>query len=79
MGGLNLSGGVDLRAVAGSGILGRISAEDVVRYADGGAEARRPAAGAPAAPSSAPLPDFGKWGETERAYQWQNTWRESGG
>jgi pyruvate dehydrogenase E2 component (dihydrolipoamide acetyltransferase) len=59
--------GVDLRAVAGSGILGRISADDVVRFAEGGAEASRPAAGAPSAPAAAPLPDFAKWGETERA------------
>ena len=59
--------GVDLRAVAGSGVLGRISADDVVRFADGGAEAPRPASGAPAAAAAAPLPDFGRWGETERA------------
>jgi pyruvate dehydrogenase E2 component (dihydrolipoamide acetyltransferase) len=57
--------GVDLRAVAGSGVLGRISAEDVVRFAEGGGLAPRPSAGAPA-PAAAPLPDFGKWGETER-------------
>lgn len=59
--------GVDLREVAGSGILGRISAQDVRQYAEGGA----PGTQAPAAPSqkveAPPLPDFGKWGETERA------------
>lgn len=58
--------GVDLRAVAGSGVLGRISADDVVRFAEGGAQAPRPDAGAPA-PAAPPLPDFAKWGETERA------------
>jgi pyruvate/2-oxoglutarate dehydrogenase complex dihydrolipoamide acyltransferase (E2) component len=47
---------------AGSGILGRISADDVRRFAAAGRRrARRPMA--PAAP---PLPDFSRWGETER-------------
>lgn len=59
--------GVDLREVAGSGVLGRISAQDVRQYAEGGA----PSTQAPAAPAqkiaAPPLPDFGKWGETERA------------
>ena len=67
--------GVDLREVAGSGVLGRISAQDVRQYAENGA----PSPQAPATPASAPtpapaqkieappLPDFGKWGETERA------------
>jgi len=59
--------GVDLRAVVGSGVAGRISADDIVRFAEGGAEAPRAASGAPAAPAAPPLPDFGKWGETERA------------
>ena len=58
--------GVDLRAIAGSGLAGRISADDVVRFAEGGADAPRPAAGDSAAAAAAPLPDFGKWGETER-------------
>ncbi len=53
--------GVDLGAISGSGILGRISAEDVRRYASGAA----PQAG-PAAPEAPPLPDFGKYGEVER-------------
>jgi pyruvate dehydrogenase E2 component (dihydrolipoamide acetyltransferase) len=54
--------GVDLREVPGSGILGRVSAQDVVRFAEGGAEAR-PAEVRPAQPA---LPDFSKWGEVER-------------
>ena len=57
--------GVDIHAVAGSGILGRISAEDVIRYAETG-----PAPGTGAEPASAvpafELPDFARWGETER-------------
>ncbi|MDZ7706980.1 MAG: 2-oxo acid dehydrogenase subunit E2 [Trueperaceae bacterium] len=60
--------GVDLQAVQGSGILGRISAEDVQAFAKG--ETKRPAAAqAPrtaAAPAAQPLPDFSQWGETER-------------
>jgi len=55
--------GVDLRDVAGSGQLGRISAEDVRRYAQGGAGALRPGG---MAIEPAPLPDFSRWGETER-------------
>ncbi len=57
--------GVDLRRVSGSGLLGRISAEDVLRFAEGGEEARPAAAAAPA-PAAVPLPDFSVWGETER-------------
>lgn len=59
--------GVDLQAVQGSGILGRISAEDVRAFAQG--ETKRPAAAeAPraAAPAAQPLPDFSQWGDTER-------------
>lgn len=52
--------GVDLRQVTGSGILGRISAADVERFASG---AGRPA---PSAPAPVALPDFSRWGETER-------------
>ena len=60
--------GVDLRAITGSGVLGRISAEDVERFAAGDEPARPAAAAAAApAPTAAPLPDFSKWGETERA------------
>jgi len=55
--------GVDLRAVVGSGVLGRVSATDVQRYATGGPGAVRPGAVAIEAP---PLPDFSRWGETER-------------
>lgn len=66
--------GVDIRAVPGSGVLGRISAADVRAYADGGAvaptvagaEAASPAA-APAAVQPVALPDFSRWGETERS------------
>jgi pyruvate dehydrogenase E2 component (dihydrolipoamide acetyltransferase) len=59
--------GVDLRAIAGSGVLGRISAEDVRRFAAGDGAAAAPAAVAgPAAAAAAPLPDFARWGETER-------------
>jgi pyruvate dehydrogenase E2 component (dihydrolipoamide acetyltransferase) len=54
--------GVSLQQVAGSGILGRISANDVMRFAGGGA------AVVTAAPqvTQQPLPDFTKWGEIER-------------
>ncbi|MEX2500844.1 MAG: 2-oxo acid dehydrogenase subunit E2 [Trueperaceae bacterium] len=60
--------GVDLRAVRGSGILGRISAEDVEAFADGRptrAGAGAAAGGAPAA-AAVELPDFSPFGETER-------------
>ena len=57
--------GVDLRRIAGSGLLGRISADDVLRAAKG--EAPQPAAApAPASRPSVTLPDFSVWGETER-------------
>ena len=60
--------GVDLRAVQGSGILGRISAEDVRAFAEGGApRAAAPQAGPSAPAQAAPtLPDFTQWGEVER-------------
>ncbi len=65
--------GVDIRAVQGSGVLGRISAADVRAYADAGGAVPAPAgattATAPAAPAAtqpAALPDFSRWGETER-------------
>jgi pyruvate dehydrogenase E2 component (dihydrolipoamide acetyltransferase) len=58
--------GVDLKAVQGSGILGRISAEDVRAYAEGGAPRGAAPAAAASAPQPAPLPDFSTWGETER-------------
>jgi pyruvate dehydrogenase E2 component (dihydrolipoamide acetyltransferase) len=55
--------GVDLRSIAGSGILGRISAEDVRRFAAGEGDGGAPR---PSAPVAQPLPDFSRWGETER-------------
>ena len=61
--------GVDLRAVAGSGIMGRISAEDVKRFAEGGVPAAPQSvapAGQPAMPAAPPLPDFSKFGAVTR-------------
>jgi pyruvate dehydrogenase E2 component (dihydrolipoamide acetyltransferase) len=55
--------GVDIGVVQGSGPGGRISTDDLqahVRAALSGAS------GGGAAPRSAPLPDFAKWGEVER-------------
>lgn len=58
--------GVRIDEVPGSGPGGRVSAEDVKRYA----RARRPAAAEPApaapAPVVVPLPEFSRWGEVER-------------
>jgi len=54
--------GVDIRQVSGSGVMGRISADDVRAFAAGGPA---PAAQAAAAPAFT-LPDFSRWGETER-------------
>ena len=58
--------GVSIDEVPGSGAGGRVSAEDVKRYA----RARRPAAPQPspaaAAPAVVPLPEFSRWGEVER-------------
>jgi pyruvate dehydrogenase E2 component (dihydrolipoamide acetyltransferase) len=53
--------GVSLAAVAGSGPLGRISAHDVERFARGEGGAAGAVGVAPM-----PLPDFSRWGETER-------------
>ncbi|HEX7022495.1 MAG TPA: 2-oxo acid dehydrogenase subunit E2 [Trueperaceae bacterium] len=53
--------GVDIGRVQGTGILGRISAADVRRYAEGEV--------APTPPAALPrveLPDFSRWGETRR-------------
>lgn len=60
--------GVDIRQVSGSGVMGRISAEDVRAVASGAPQpgAARPAPAAPAAPAFE-LPDFSRWGEVERA------------
>ena len=59
--------GVDLQSISGSGILGRISAEDVKHYAETGSVASSPAApaAAPATPALK-LPDFSKFGEVRR-------------
>ena len=58
--------GVRIDEVPGSGPGGRVSAEDVKRYA----RARRPAAPEPspvsATPVVVPLPEFSRWGEVER-------------
>jgi pyruvate dehydrogenase E2 component (dihydrolipoamide acetyltransferase) len=58
--------GVDIRRIEGSGILGRISGDDVLAHAEGRAPARGAGgAGAPA-PRQVELPDFSRWGEVER-------------
>lgn len=59
--------GVNVAQVAGSGVLGRISAQDVRAFAMGGAapaEHQATMSTSTAAPLS--LPDFNKWGDTER-------------
>ena len=69
--------GVNLREVAGSGIMGRISAEDVKSFASSGKpqsasqsasqgtqQTAQPAA--PQAPAVTPLPDFSKYGTVTR-------------
>ncbi|WP_414657660.1 dihydrolipoyllysine-residue acetyltransferase [Deinococcus sp. VB343] len=60
--------GVDIHAVHGTGIAGRISEEDVRRTAGTPSVEAQPAASAPApsAPQAAPLPDFAKWGNVRR-------------
>jgi pyruvate dehydrogenase E2 component (dihydrolipoamide acetyltransferase) len=55
--------GVSLQQVAGSGILGRISANDVMRFAGGGSAVATAVASQVV---QQPLPDFTKWGEIER-------------
>ncbi|MBZ9751238.1 dihydrolipoyllysine-residue acetyltransferase [Deinococcus sp. HMF7604] len=66
--------GVDIHAVHGTGIAGRISEEDVRRTAGtpsapaavaAPASAAQPSAAAPAV-AAAPLPDFAKWGRVTR-------------
>ena len=58
--------GVSIDEVPGSGPGGRVSAEDVKRYA----RTRQPAAPAPVpatvTPAAIELPEFGRWGEVER-------------
>jgi pyruvate dehydrogenase E2 component (dihydrolipoamide acetyltransferase) len=56
--------GVDIARVPGSGAGGRISVEDVQAYVKQALTGGGPAA--PAAAPAAPLPDFAKWGETDR-------------
>ena len=64
--------GVNLQQVTGSGIMGRISAEDIKKVAEGGAPqtssqqaTAAPQQAAPQAPA-APLPDFSKFGSVTR-------------
>ncbi len=62
--------GVDIREISGSGILGRISDQDVRRYAETGqvgaaAAQQAPAQAAPQLPKVT-LPDFSKYGEVHR-------------
>jgi pyruvate dehydrogenase E2 component (dihydrolipoamide acetyltransferase) len=57
--------GVSLQQVAGSGVLGRISANDVMRLANGGAAVTTPMAATPQLIHQ-PLPDFTKYGDIER-------------
>lgn len=61
--------GVNLQQIAGSGVLGRISANDVMRFAKGGgaAVANTPTLSAAPQITQQPLPDFTKYGETERS------------
>ena len=57
--------GVDVRDVAGSGPAGRISQDDVMRFARTARSAPAPApAGTP--PATPPLPDFSRWGAVQR-------------
>jgi pyruvate dehydrogenase E2 component (dihydrolipoamide acetyltransferase) len=58
--------GVNLQQIAGSGILGRISANDVMRFANGGGSVTVATAVAPQV-TQQPLPDFTKYGEIERS------------
>ncbi len=56
--------GVDISQVNGSGILGRVSAADVRAASAGGASVGAPVGGVAYTPQ--PLPDFSRWGATER-------------
>jgi len=61
--------GIDINQVPGSGPAGRISAEDLKRYAKQiitGAVAIAPQGGVGAGPAAVSLPDFSRWGEIER-------------
>ena len=61
--------GIDISQVAGSGIMGRISAQDLSNHASGGgsgsSHAMGIAAGSGTGRPSIKLPDFSKWGEVE--------------
>ena len=58
--------GVDLGGVRGTGKAGRITADDVKAHAKSILRGGGPGAAPAGAPSAAPLPDFSKWGATER-------------
>ncbi len=58
--------GVDIHEVPGSGPGGRVSAEDVKRYARTRPSDKSGTAPAAAAPAVVSLPDFSRWGEIER-------------
>ena len=58
--------GVDIQEVPGSGPGGRVSAEDVKRYARTRPPDKPGTPPAATAPAAAPLPDFSRWGEIER-------------
>ena len=58
--------GVDIQEVPGSGPGGRVSAEDVKRYARSRPSDKPGATPAATAPAAVPLPDFSRWGEIER-------------
>jgi pyruvate dehydrogenase E2 component (dihydrolipoamide acetyltransferase) len=61
--------GIDINQVPGTGPAGRISAEDVTRYARqviSGAVTPRGGSGVVPGVAAAPLPDFTRWGEIER-------------
>jgi pyruvate dehydrogenase E2 component (dihydrolipoamide acetyltransferase) len=58
--------GVNIRLVKGSGTGGRISADDVKRYAKGVIAGAATQADGAATQAPRPLPDFSRWGEVER-------------
>ena len=58
--------GVDVQDVPGSGPSGRVSAEDVKRYARTRPSDKPGATPAATTPAAVPLPDFSRWGEIER-------------
>ena len=57
--------GIDINKVMGSGPRGRISIEDVKKYARSARSQKTPSAGFPGL-TVPPLPDFSKWGQIER-------------